>query len=106
MQKDLSNKEPEEIQTGSESIQQEAVVSREWKPSVRIKKREGSPRQKLRIKDLSPDRQYIKEVNDSELKYFLLLVVPVVLVAIFNLAQRGDIYNRFIEFMVKFFSNS
>lgn len=105
MEKDPSKKQ-EDIQRGHDAIQSESVVAKEWKPTVRVKKRDDSPRQKLRIKDLSPDRQYVKDVIDNELKYFLLLSIPVVLTAILALMTRGDVYNRFVDFVVKFFSNS
>lgn len=105
MEKDPLKKQ-EEIQKGGEAIKPEPVVSKEWKPTVRMKKRDDSPRQKLRIKDLSPDKQYVKDVIDNELKYFLLLSIPVVFTAILALIARGDAYNRFVGFVVKFFSNS
>ncbi|HNW83346.1 MAG TPA: hypothetical protein PKG52_10695 [bacterium] len=106
MEKDPSKKDPDAIQRGSGANRQEPIESKEWKPTVRMKKRDESPRQKLRIKDLSPDKQYVKDVIDNELKYFLLLSIPVVLTAIIALMARGDIYNRFVAFIVKLFSNS
>lgn len=92
--------------SGPESGKQSASDSKEWKPTVRMKKRNDSPKQKIRIKDLSPDKQYVKDVIDNELKYFLLIIIPVVITAITALINRGDLHNRFIAFLVKFFSNS
>lgn len=105
-QKDFGQKDQAPIQKGTEAIQPEAVVSREWKPTVRVKKREEAPRQKIRIKDLSPDKQYVKDVNDNELKYFLLVAIPVIMVAIVSISNRSDSYNKLVDLIVKFFSNS
>lgn len=83
----------------------EEKTSREWKPTVRVQKRDESPRQKLRIRDLYPDKQYIKDVTDHESRYFLLLIVPVVVTAIYSATQREDLYSKLVEFFVKFFGN-
>jgi len=79
--------------------------SREWKPSVRIKDRKPTFRQKLSISDLYPDRNYIKEVNGSEGRYFLLLIIPVVVTALYNAVSRQDLYNRMVAFFVEFFGH-
>ncbi len=77
--------------------------SREWKPSVRIKERKQTFRQKLSISDLYPDRNYIKEVNESEGRYFLLIIIPVVVTALYNAVSRQDLVNRLIAFLVETF---
>lgn len=84
--------------------QQEASPkkSREWKPTVRIKEREQKFRQKLSISDLYPDRNYIKEVNESEGRYFLLLIIPVVVTALYNAISRQDLFNKMVAFFVEF----
>jgi len=110
LEKDPSKKETE-IQTGTEAIMPEPVKpatteSKEWKPTVRMKKRDDTPKQKLRIKDLSPDKKYVKDVIDNELKYFLLVAIPVIITAITALINRGDLHNRLVDTLVKFFSNS
>lgn len=75
--------------------------SREWKPSVRIKERKQTFRQKLNISDLYPDRNYIKDVNDSEGRYFLLVIIPVVVTALYNAISRQDLLNKLVDFLVK-----
>lgn len=112
LEKDPSKKETE-IQTGTEAVMPGSEhakpvtsESKEWKPTVRMKKRDDTPRQKLRIKDLSPDKQYVKDVIDNELKYFLLVAIPLIITAITALINRGDLHNRLVDTLVKFFSNS
>ena len=77
---------------------------REWKPTVRMTKRSETLRTKLRMSDLYPDQQYIKEVNNGELRYFLLLIIPVVVSALFAAVQRDDLFNKLVDIIVKFFS--
>ncbi|HQM85915.1 MAG TPA: hypothetical protein PLD55_14650 [bacterium] len=89
-----------------EKEQKESGKPREWKPTVRMQKREQKTRTKLRIRDLYPDKQYIKEVNGKELRYFLLLIIPVIITAIFTAIQREDLYNRLVEILVKVLGKS
>jgi hypothetical protein len=92
------------LESNLDSIPQEPAKEekpREWKPTVRMQKREQKTRTKLRIRDLYPDKQYIKEINGRELRYFLLLVIPVIITAIFTAMQREDLYNRLVETLVK-----
>jgi len=79
--------------------------SREWKPSVRIKERKPAFRQKLSISDLYPDRNYIKDVTNNEGRYFILLIIPVVVTALYNAVSRQDLYNRLVAFFVEFFGS-
>lgn len=79
--------------------------NREWKPTVRIKEREQKFRQKLSISDLYPDRNYIKEVDESEGRYFLLLIIPVVVTALYNSISRQDLFNKMVAFFVEFFGH-
>lgn len=79
--------------------------SREWKPSVRIKERTPKIRQKLNISDLYPDRNYIKEVNESEGRYFILLIIPVVVTAMYNAVSRQDLFNKLVDFLTRFFGH-
>lgn len=80
-------------------------TTREWKPTVRIKERQQKFRQKLSISDLYPDRNYIKEVNESEGRYFLLLIIPVVVTALYNSISRQDLFNKMVAFFVEFFGH-
>jgi hypothetical protein len=91
-----SNVDPKKFDETEES-------KREWKPTVRMTKRQESLRTKLRMSDLYPDKQYIKEVNNGELRYFILLVIPVVVSAIFAAVQRDDLFNKLVDIIVKFF---
>jgi|GEM_PF-1264908 len=83
----------------------ESKKSREWRPTVRIKERQQKFRQKLSISDLYPDRNYIKEVNESEGRYFLLLIIPVVVTALYNAISRQDLFNKMVAFFVGFFGH-
>ncbi|MGI6394996.1 MAG: hypothetical protein ACOX2F_09785 [bacterium] len=77
----------------------------EYKPSVRLQKREQKLRSKLRIKDLYPDRQNIKEVSGKEFKYFILLIVPIAVTAVFMAIQNENLYNRIIKTIVSFWGS-
>ncbi len=77
-------------------------VKQEYKPSVRIKKRSEPLRQKLRIRDLAPEKKYIKDVSGNELKYFLLLTFPVAVTAFVIIAQREGLVQRLISILASF----
>ena len=62
------------------------------------------PRQKLRIADLYPDEQFIKENSTHEYKYFILMVLPVLVTSLFVLVHKNDLYNEFLVFLEEFFS--
>lgn len=62
------------------------------------------PRQKLRISDLYPDEQFLKESLTQEYKYFILMVLPIIVTSLFVLVHRNDIYNELLDFLDKFFS--
>ena len=62
------------------------------------------PRQKLRISDLYPDEQFLKEYSTHEYKYFILMILPVVVASVFVLVQKNDLYNEFLTFLESFFS--
>ncbi len=62
------------------------------------------PRQKLRISDLYPDEQFIREISMHEYKYFILMVLPVIVTSAFVLVHRNNLYNEFIAFLEPFFS--
>ena len=87
------------------AVEPKPQKSREWKPSVRIKERKQTFRQKLSISDLYPDRNYIKEVDESEGRYFLLLIIPVVVTALYNAVSRQDLLNRLVAFLVETFGH-
>lgn len=93
--------EPKEEKVTEASVE---GVPREWKPTVRLQKRASDMVTKIRISDLYPDKQYIKEVNDGELRYFLLLILPVAVAAFFSTVQRDNLYNKFIDYIVRLFS--
>lgn len=106
-----SNNEYNDDQVNEDSTEQSADSSttsenREWKPTVRLQKRDSAAISKIRILDLYPDKHYIKEVNDGEVRYFLLLMIPVVVSAFFTAIQRDDLYNKFIDIIVKFFTGN
>lgn len=62
------------------------------------------PRQKLRIADLYPDEQFIKENSTHEYKYFILMIMPVVVTSLFVFVHKNDLYNEFLVFLEEFFS--
>ena len=62
------------------------------------------PRQKLRIADLYPDEQFIKENSTHEYKYFILMILPVIITSIFVFVHRNDLYNELLDFLEKFLS--
>lgn len=62
------------------------------------------PRQKLRISDLYPDEQFIKEYSTHEYKYFILMILPVAVASVFVLVQKLDLYNEFLTFLEGIFS--
>ena len=57
------------------------------------------PRQKLRISDLYPDEQFLKESLTHEYKYFILFLLPVMITSVFVLVHRNNLYNEFLEFL-------
>lgn len=61
------------------------------------------PRQKLRIADLSPDEQFIKEISDHEYKYFILLIISVIIMAAFVVIQKNGLYNEFLTYLETLF---
>jgi hypothetical protein len=81
-------------------------ITREYRPSVRLKERQETMRQKLTIKDLQPERYYIKDVSDKELRYFLLLSLPIVVTAFVTAMQREDLVNRIVNLVVSFILGS
>lgn len=50
------------------------------------------PRQKLRISDLCSDEQFLKENSEHEYRYFILLMLPLILTAAFVLVHRNGLY--------------
>lgn len=64
------------------------------------------PRQKLRISDLYPDEKFLKENLMHEYKYFILMVLPVIVTSFFVLIHRNDLYNEFLTFLEEFFSHA
>jgi len=62
------------------------------------------PRQKLRISDLYPDEQFLKESLMQEYKYFILMVLPVIVTSLFVLVHKNNLYNEFLVFLEAFFS--
>lgn len=66
-----------------------------------VQKVKENPRQKLRINDLYPDKQLIKEVTDNEYKYFVLLTLPVIVIALLVLFQRYNLYERLTNFLLQ-----
>lgn len=102
----LSTEKDPNLKSKSDDGQVNVSVLSEWKPDIRTKKKDESPKQKIRMRDLAPDKQYIKEVIDNESRYFLLIIIPVVVIALFTAIQRDDLYNRLIAFIVAFLSNS
>ena len=81
-------------------------ITREYRPSVRLKDRQETMRQKLTVKDLQPERYYIKDVSDKELRYFLLLSLPIVVTAFVTAIQREDLVNRIVNLVVSFIQGS
>ena len=57
------------------------------------------PRQKLRISDLYPDEQFIKENSEHEYRYFILLVFPVVVTAALVIINRNGLYDELVFFL-------
>ena len=62
------------------------------------------PRQKLRISDLYPDEQFLKESLMQEYKYFILMVLPVIITSAFVLVHRNNLYNEFLAYLEEFLS--
>jgi len=62
------------------------------------------PRQKLRISDLYPDEQFLKEISTHEYKYFILMVIPVIITSAFVIVNRNNLYNEFLAFLEEFLS--
>lgn len=62
------------------------------------------PRQKLRISDLYPDEQFLKENLMHEYKYFILMVLPVIITSAFVLVHRNNLYNEFLAYLEEFLS--
>ncbi len=88
--------------TGQSMEYKPEKVTREFRPSVRLQERQATLRQKLRIKDLHPDRKYIKESSEKELRYFLLLVLPIAATAFVTAAQREGYIRTLIEMIVSY----
>lgn len=88
-EKKLTQSEAEKI---AESRKVNLGYSQEW------------PRQKLRISDLYPDEQFLKESLTQEYKRFALMVLPVIITSIFVLVHRNDLYNEFLTFLEGLFS--
>jgi hypothetical protein len=80
-------------------------VTREFRPSVRLQERQVTLRQKLRIKDLAPDRKFIKDSSEKELRYFLLLTLPIVVTAFVTALEREDLVKRIIQFLISLLKN-
>ncbi len=81
-----------EISQITESRKENIGYSQEW------------PRQKLRISDLYPDEQFIKETSTHEYKYFILMVFPVIITSAFVLLQRNGLYDDLLAFLEALFS--
>jgi len=81
-------------------------VTREFRPSVRLKERKETLRQKLRIIDLLPNRNYIKDVSDRELRYFLILSLPIVVTAFVTAMKREELIGKLIAYLVSFLQSS
>ncbi|MBO7126380.1 hypothetical protein J6W78_02430 [bacterium] len=62
------------------------------------------PRQKLRISDLYPDEKFLKENLMHEYKYFILMVLPVIVTSAVVLIHRNNLYNEFLAYLEEFFS--
>ena len=62
------------------------------------------PRQKLRIADLYPDEQFLRDISTHEYRYFVLMILPVVIASVFVLVQKNDLYNEFLTFLEGLFS--
>ncbi|MBQ4438892.1 hypothetical protein II898_08445 [bacterium] len=62
------------------------------------------PRQKLRIADLYPDEKFLKESLMQEYKYFILMVLPVLVTSAVALVHRNNLYNDFLVFLEEFLS--
>ena len=61
------------------------------------------PRQKLRISDLCPDEEFIRENSVNEYKYFILLIVPIVVTAVFALIHNNGLYEELLVFLENLF---
>ena len=62
------------------------------------------PRQKLRIADLYPDEKFLKESLMQEYKYFILMVLPVLVTPAVALVHRNNLYNEFLAYLEEFLS--
>ena len=80
-----------EVAQIKESRKENMGYSQEW------------PRQKLRISDLSPDEEFIRENSVNEYKYFILLIIPIVVTAIFALIHRNALYEELLVFLETLF---
>lgn len=63
------------------------------------------PRQKLSIADLKPDEVFIKENSEHEYKYFILLMIPLVVVAAFVIVHRNGLFEDFLVLLESIFSD-
>lgn len=63
------------------------------------------PRQKLSIADLKPDEAFIKENSEHEYKYFILLMIPLVITATFVLVPRNGLLDDFLVFLESILSD-
>lgn len=61
------------------------------------------PRQKLRVSDLYPDEDFIRENSVNEYKYFILLIIPIVITAMFALVYRNGVYEEMLTFLENLF---
>ena len=61
------------------------------------------PRQKLRISDLSPDEEFIRENSVNEYKYFILLIIPIVITAVSVIIHRNGLYEELLTFLENLF---
>ena len=84
---------PTEILQIQESRKENMGYSQEW------------PRQKLRIADLKPDEEFIKESSEHEYKYFILLMIPLVVTAAFVLVNKNGLYEDFLVFLESILSD-
>lgn len=103
LSKDLREETKDQIDLEPHKTTRETADSKETKGPIRPQKHEAFPRQKLRISDLYPDKQLIKEAADNEYKYFLLLMFPVIIIAFFVVFQRYNLYQKLAEFLLQFF---
>ena len=63
------------------------------------------PRQKLRISDLCPDEIFLRENSEHEYKYFILLMIPRVVVAAFVIVHRNGLFEDFLVLLESIFSD-